>query len=300
MITFLSGGTGTPKLIWGMRAHLDDTEIAVVVNTAEDIWMSGNHISPDIDTLIYLFTGILNTTTWWGIRADTFSTHGVLLSLGCKEILSIGDRDRATHIIRGGLLRMGERLTTSTKILCQRYGVTSQILPMTDIPVETIVTTNAGEMHFQDFWVKHQGMVPITGIHRRFSASPVATPEVRSILRDSEAVIIGPSNPVTSIMPILECPGVRDELIGRPVIACSPFIGTKPVSGPAGVLMKAWGKEPSSRGTFELYQDLMPVFIQDIRDEVKVAGSYRFDTLMKDQETSRNLAGNILEIINNG
>ncbi|MDD1675354.1 MAG: 2-phospho-L-lactate transferase CofD family protein, partial [Methanomicrobiales archaeon] len=117
-------------------------------------------------------------------------------------------------------------------------------------------------------------------------------------IEKSETVIIGPSNPVTSIMPILECPGVRESLVTRQVIAVSPFIGDKPVSGPAGVLMEACGREPSSRGTFELYRDLHPVFIQDIRDDVKIPDAYREDTLMTNKEKAKGLAQFILKITN--
>jgi LPPG:FO 2-phospho-L-lactate transferase len=297
MITFLSGGTGTPKLLWGMRDLLKDTELAVVVNTAEDIWMSGNHLSPDIDTLIYLCAGLIDTSTWWGIRGDTFCTHETLHRLGHDEFLAIGDRDRATHILRGELLRQGSNLTDSTAILCKKFGVQLPILPMTDVPVASMISTTAGEIHFQEFWVRHRGIIPISGVHRRSKVPPVTTSEVRVTLERSDAVIIGPSNPVTSIMPILECPGVRESIKGKMVIAVSPFIGHKPVSGPAESLMKAWGKEPSSRGTYDLYRDLNPVFVQDIRDEVSVDGAFRYDTLMKDREKSRKLAGCILKIL---
>jgi LPPG:FO 2-phospho-L-lactate transferase len=298
MITLLSGGTGTPKLLWGMRDLVEDSDLAVVVNTAEDIWMSGNHLSPDIDTVIYLCAGLIDTATWWGIRGDTFLTHEALHRRGHTEYLAIGDQDRATHIIRGEMLRKGERLTACITHLCRKFGVSLPILPMTDVPVGSMVTTPEGEMHFQEFWVRHRGTVPITGVYRRSSVPPVTTPEVRSALEESDAIIIGPSNPITSILPILECPGVTESMSGKPILAISPFIGTKPVSGPAGVLMEAWGREPTSRGTHALYQHLHPLFVQDIRDEVKVPGAYRFDTLMKDQEKSRALAEYILKILN--
>jgi LPPG:FO 2-phospho-L-lactate transferase len=259
--------------------------------------MSGNHLSPDIDTVIYLCAGMIDTATWWGIRGDTFLTHETLHRRGHDELLAIGDQDRATHIIRGELLRQGERLTSCTAHICRKFGVTIPILPMTDVPVTSMVTTPEGEMHFQEFWVGHRGTIPISGVYRKSPASPVATPEVRSLLKESDAVIIGPSNPVTSIMPILECPGITESLSGRPILAVSPFIGLRPVSGPAGALMEAWGKEPSSRGTFELYRDLHPLFVQDIRDEVEIPGAYRFDTLMKDRAKSRALAEYILNIM---
>src|SRR5512136_3407076 len=117
MITFLSGGTGTPKLLWGMRAHLPDREMAVVVNTAEDTWVSGNHLSPDLDTVMYLFAGLADTGTWRGIEGDSFSTHDALIAWGGEEPLKIGDRDRAVHILRGDLLRKGTRLTEASAVI---------------------------------------------------------------------------------------------------------------------------------------------------------------------------------------
>ena len=299
MITFLSGGTGTPKLLLGFKEILSEKEMTVIVNTAEDCWVSGNHLSPDIDTLIYLFAGILNTDTWWGIQEDTFFTNLALDKMGEKELVAIGDQDRATHILRGNLLRSGERLTACTREICHRFGVQAAILPMTDTPVASVVASDLGEMHFQEFWVKHRGEVKIKGVRRECSTEPVATPEALAAVRESEAVVIGPSNPVTSILPILECRGLREALIDQRVIAISPFIGRQPVSGPAGTLMKAIGMKPSSSGTYDLYREFLPLFVQDIRDEDEVPGALRTDTLMTGREKSVALAEFLFKIINN-
>ena len=151
MITFLSGGTGTPKLLRGMQKVMDRHEIAVIVNTAEDIWISGNHISPDVDTVMYLFAGILNTDTWWGVRNDTFITHDETTRLGIDEFIAVGDRDRAVHIARAEMLRGGMRLTNVTKVLCERFGVRETVLPMADTEVTTQVETDLGLIHFQEY-----------------------------------------------------------------------------------------------------------------------------------------------------
>jgi LPPG:FO 2-phospho-L-lactate transferase len=297
MITFLSGGTGTPKLLRGMRSLLPDREIAVVVNTAEDIWVSGNHLSPDLDTVMYLFAGLADTESWWGIAGDSFATHEALLAWGGEEPLKIGDRDRAVHILRGDLLRKGMRLTGATAEIARRLGVEAALLPMTDTPVATLLDTDLGLLHFQDYWVKHRGGPRVKEILRRFPEPPKATPEVLRAIGKAEGVIIGPSNPVTSIAPILECAGVPEALAGKFVVAVSPFIGDRPVSGPAAELMRAWGREPDSQGTFGLYEDIADVFIQDIRDPVKVGGSVRRDTLMHDKPAAEALAGEILKIV---
>jgi LPPG:FO 2-phospho-L-lactate transferase len=296
MITFLSGGTGTPKLLRGMQKVMDRHEISVIVNTAEDIWISGNHISPDLDTVMYLFAGILNTDTWWGIRNDSFTTHEEITRLGIDEFIAIGDRDRAVQIARGEMIRNGMRLTNATKILCDRFGVRENVLPMTDTEVTTLVKTDLGLIHFQEYWVRAKGKIEIEQVVRSFNEPPVATEEVLAVIGASDAVVIGPSNPITSISPILACEGMKTALSDKLVIAVSPFIGSSPVSGPAGALMKAAGFEPSSLGTINCYEGLPDIFVQDIRDPIEVSNSSRFDTLMVDEDKSVALAQEILRL----
>jgi LPPG:FO 2-phospho-L-lactate transferase len=296
MITFLSGGTGTPKLLRGMQKVMDRHEISVIVNTAEDIWISGNHISPDLDTVMYLFAGILNTDTWWGIRNDSFTTHDEIARLGIDEFIAIGDKDRAVQIARGEMIRNGMRLTNATKILCDRFGVRETVLPMTDTEVTTQVKTDIGLIHFQEYWVRAKGKIEIEQVVRRFNEPPVATEEVLAVIEASDAVVIGPSNPITSISPILACEGIKPALVDKLVIAVSPFIGDTPISGPAGALMQASGFEPSSKGTLNCYEGITDIFIQDIRDTIKVSDSVRFDTLMINEEKSVALAQEILRL----
>ena len=297
MITLLSGGTGTPKLLRGVRCHTGDQKINVVVNTAEDVWISGGHLSPDIDTVMYLFARILNTETWWGIAGDTFLTHKALLELGTDEYIAIGDRDRAVQVARGDLLRKGKTLTEATTILCRKMGIKAAVLPMTDAPVATMVRSAGEYIHFQEYWVRCRGSIPIDAVKRVPELPPPATQDVIAAITEADAVIIGPSNPVTSIMPILECRGVREALRDQYVIAVSPFIGDAPFSGPAGELMKAKGFSPSSLGTWELYRDFLDLFIQDDRDSVTVPGATRLDTMMTSEEKSRGLAESIFRLI---
>lgn len=299
MITFLSGGTGTPKLLRGMQKVMDRHEISVVVNTAEDIWISGNHISPDVDTVMYLFAGVLNTDTWWGIRNDTFTTHDEITRIGPEEYIAIGDRDRAVHIVRGNMLRDGMRLTNITRTLCDRFGVRENVLPMTDTEVTTKVKTGLGLIHYQEYWVRSKGNIPIDDVVRCSKVPPQSTEEVLQAVDASDTVVIGPSNPITSITPILECRGLADALREKYVIAVSPFIGDAPVSGPAAALMKASGLEATSAGTAACYKDIIDLFIQDIRDPVTVEGSVRLDTLMTGEEKSIGLAKKILALAEN-
>ncbi|MCK4269538.1 MAG: 2-phospho-L-lactate transferase [Methanogenium sp.] len=307
MITFLSGGTGTPKLVRGFRKLYNDSDISVVVNTAEDMWVSGNHLSPDIDTVMYLFAGILNTDTWWGIEDDTTITNDFLNKMGENEFITVGDQDRAVHIARAAMLKRGLSLTESTKLICRELRVYANVLPMTDQEVTTFVTTPDTEMHFQEYWVKKKGRVEITGVKRRCKGEsqnggpckdePAATPEVIDAIESADSVIIGPSNPVTSISPILECSGVREALKKQFVIVMSPFIGDTPISGPAKALMEAWGLKPTSRGTYNLYKDFLDIFIQDTRDTDIIPGAVVLDTLMLDEKISIELAESVNALI---
>ncbi len=297
MITVLSGGTGTPKLLRGLRRVLPDRDLAVVVNTGEDCWVTGGHLSPDVDTVLYLCAGLLNEQTWWGIAGDTFSCHEALKALGEEEVVRIGDRDRAVQLLRGELLRRGLTLTAATGLVAARMEVGVRVLPMADLPYVTHVVVDGGRLHFQEWWVRHRGGLPPRGIAWEPATPPPATPEVLAAIREADAVVIGPSNPVSSIGPILACGGVREALRDAFVIAVSPFIGDAPVSGPAGALMATVGSEPTSRGVLALYREFCDVFVRDVRDPVEVPGAVRADTLMTDAARSETLAKVVLDLV---
>ncbi len=297
----LSGGTGTPKLIQGLRTLAPDEDITVIVNTAEDITISGNLVSPDVDTVLYLFSGVLDTSKWWGIKQDTFRTNKALQKLGHNEKLMLGDADRATCIFRTELMRKGASLTAATQRLSSALGIKASILPMCDEKVDTMIKTPHGSMHFQDFWIEAHGEpdvldVKITGIK---NAKP--TKEVMAALENEDNVIIGPSNPITSIGPILALEGMRNLLKKKKVLAISPIIGDSPVSGPAGKLMKACGHPVSSTGVVGCYEEILDIMVIDERDTVdekdftvKVA---RYDTLMTSVEKSKALAQRVLLLL---
>lgn len=294
-VTFLSGGTGTPKLLQGARLILNDNEIAVIVNTAEDLWYQGGHISPDIDTVMYLFAGILNTKTWWGIDGDTFVTHEQFKSMGVDTYLAVGDKDRAVELLRGELLKKGMTLSQAIRELCSRLSVHASVIPMTDLEYTTMIETDNGIIHFQEYWVRHRGSVKIRKVLRIPEKRPDAAIGALETIKKSDLVVIGPSNPITSISPILECNGIIDLLKQKPVVAVSPFIGDTPVSGPARDLMVACGFEPTSAGVSAAYREFVDLFIQDIRDPVEVPGAIRCDTLMINPDVAKGIMKIILD-----
>ena len=297
MITFLSGGTGTPKLLRGARLLFPDSNITVIVNTGEDMWYQQGHLTPDIDTVLYLFADLLDTTSWWGIADDTFHTHEFLKSLGASDCyLSLGDRDRAVNLLRAELLHSGLTLTQATKEIGDRLGLNVTILPMSDTPCTTYVRADGRMIHFQEYWVKYRANVTINDVQYIYDTPPVATKEVLDAILNAELVVIGPSNPITSIGPIFHCNGIQNALMDAHVISISPFIGDTPISGPARELMVASGHQPNSLGVYEMYASFVDHFVQDIRDPIHVPNAVQTNTLMTDAETAADLMRFILKL----
>ncbi len=294
----LSGGTGTPKLLKGLRLLIPEEDITVIVNTAEDIMISGNLVSPDVDTVLYLFSGQMDDTKWWGVKNDTFHTFQALKKLGLDEKLMIGDMDRAAHIFRTALMRNGALLTEATGQLSSALGIKARILPMCDEKVDTMINTPQGLMHFQDFWVGAHGEPDALDVRIKNIGRAKPTKEVLGALGVEKNVIIGPSNPITSIGPILALKGMRKILSRKKVIAVSPIIGDSPVSGPAGKLMLARGFPVSSKGVAECYRNILDIMVIDQKDTADEKDfpvrTVRYDTLMTSVERSKALAENIL------
>lgn len=249
----LSGGTGTPKLLLGLRRLVPERNITVVANVGEDLWISGNLVCPDIDSILYALSGRIDEERWWGVRRDTFATHRRLAALGWREPLALGDLDRATHIYRSEMVRSGSTLTRATAALSRRMGVRARVLPASDGPVATLIRTPGGEIHFQEFWVSKKGRPRVLGVRYARGRGSVPTPQVLRALRSHDTVLIGPSNPATSIGPILAVLGRSPR--GKRVVAVSPVVGNRPVSGPAGKLLRGMGYDVSSEGVRKFYRD---------------------------------------------
>ncbi len=296
MLAVLSGGTGTPKLLRGMKEVAD---FSVIVNTAEDVWVSGNKVCPDIDSVIYALAELIDETKWWGIRHDTFMTHFRLKELGFDEVLMIGDADRATHIMRSELLRRGMSLTEATKKVAEAYGVESEVLPMCEEEVETRIVTDEGDMHFQEFWVMRKGEPEVTDVYFRGIEDARPTENVVKALEKAKGVIIGPSNPITSISPILSLNGIKRLLEKKKVVAVSPIIGKSAVSGPAAKLMRAKGFEVSPKGVGDVYGGFLDILVVDSSDERPESETYEVvatDIMMKSKEDAIRLSEFLVQL----
>lgn len=296
---FLSGGTGTPKLLSGLKEIISEEKIKVIVNTAEDMWVSGNLVCPDIDSVLYTLSGLIDENKWWGIKNDTFTTHEALKSKNYYEPMMLGDMDRATHIARSELLREGKNLTEATAKIASEFGIKAKILPMSDDYVATMIQTSDEKMHFQKFWIEKKGEPDVLGVEFEGSKIPEPTESVLSALKSENTVFIGPSNPITSIGPILSLSGITDILKEKYVVAISPIIGKQAVSGPAGKLMAACGFEVSSYGVFEFYREFLDLMIVDEKDDCLIEGIdvLKTDTIMSDIEKSKDLAGFVMRLM---
>ena len=262
MITVFSGGTGTPKLLQGLKEIVNPKDLTIIVNTLENDYFSGVYVSADVDTVLYTMSDMINDEFWYGVKGDTFITHERLCELGCQELLRIGDIDRATKIQKTQLMKK-YGLAKAVEIQAENMGIESKIIPMSNEESDIKLITDIGELEFHDFLIKHQSQPEVLDI--KFSSVAPAGGVVDAI-KNSEAVIIGPSNPITSISPILSLEGVREALKDTYVVAVSPIIGSDSVSGPASKFMKALDIEVSAVGVASLYEDFLDNFIIDDKD----------------------------------
>jgi LPPG:FO 2-phospho-L-lactate transferase len=307
-VVALAGGVGGAKLADGLQAHLG-ADLTVIVNTGDDCWRHGLLVMPDHDTVLYNLAGIEQVEWGWGIEGDTHATMAQLGAYGEETWFALGDRDLALHIVRTARLRAGSRLTDACLGAQRSLGILARILPMSDEPVATEVRTADGWLEFQEYFV-HQRQAPDV-LELRFAGIEAAspTPEVRAALATAEAIVIAPSNPLVSVAPILDVPGMREELAavrarGAPVAAVSPIIGGKALKGPADRMLAALGHESSALGVARLYADVVDTFVLDTEDaaaapEVEALGLRPVvtDTIMRDDASRARLAAEVLAAV---
>lgn len=269
MIVVLTGGTGGAKFVDGLRNAVAPEELTIVVNTGDDSECWGLDISPDIDSIVYMLAGMISAERGWGVSCDTFHCLQAMKRLGEREWFNVGDRDLATHLLRTRLMSDGHTLTQATQEILRRLEVRSRVLPMSDQRVRTMITTPAGEISFDEYFVRRRFRDGVISV--RFDGADAARPApgVLEAIAAAEMILIAPSNPVTSIGPILAVPGIREALrqTSSPVVAVSPIIGNEAVSGPAAGLMRAQGREATIRGVAAAYEDLIDVLIAHSSDE---------------------------------
>ena len=280
MICVLTGGTGGAKFVDGLRQVMPAEEITLVVNTGDDLMWWGLYVSPDIDSITYVLSGMLSRERGWGVRGDTFLCLQAMGQLGEPTWFHTGDRDLAVHLLRSRQLAEGKTLSEATKVVCDKLGVKARILPMSDSRVETRVGTPVGELSFEEYFVQRWYQDPVKSVRFAGASDAEPAPGVLDAIVSADAVLIAPSNPITSIGPILAVPGIREALnrTRGKIAAVSPIVGTAPVAGPAGILMAAQGLPCSIAGIAQAYSDFLDILICDARD-VRAAQALRSNTI---------------------
>ena len=303
-VVALAGGTGGAKLGRGLQMALPPGDLTVVVNTGDDTERHGLLVMPDHDAVMYMLAGRFDDERGWGVAGETWTVMDALTEYGEEGWFRLGDRDFATHIARTARLREGRTLTDTVLSLQGALGIPSAILPMADEPVHTQVRTDEGWLDFQEYFV-HQRQGP--EVHEvRFDGDLTPTPQVFEALEAAEVIVIGPSNPIVSIGPILAgpiagCVAARARA-GVPVVAVSPIVGGVALKGPADRMLVSLGHESSARGVARIYRDLATDFVLDIVDaalepDIAALGLRTLvtDTVMADRAGRARLARTVLD-----
>ncbi len=268
MITVLTGGTGGAKFVDGLRHLVPPEQLTIIANTGDDLLWWGLYVSPDVDSITYVMAGRLSEERGWGVKGDTFFCLRAMGQLGQPIWFHAGDRDLATHILRSKLLSDGKTLSEVTAEIAARLGIKARILPMSNSRVETRVLTPVGELSFEEYFVERWFQDPVKSVRFAGASDAEPAPGVIEAIRSADIVLLAPSNPVTSIGPILAVPGIRPALCESRarIVAVSPIVGGAAVSGPAGALLAAQGFAVSIAGVADFYRDFLDVLVVDSRD----------------------------------
>ena len=305
-VVVLAGGVGAARFLRGLVRVVPPEEIIVIGNTGDDMWWHGLYIAPDLDTVTYWLAGVADESRGWGLQGDTFTAQEALAQLTDRSWFQLGDRDLATHLYRTGRLADGVPLHRVTAEIAERLGVRSRILPMSDAPVETRLKTDAGDLHFQEYFVRERCRPAVHKIYWTGLEEASPAPGIAEALEAARLVLIAPSNPSISIGPILRVPGMRALLAatrGR-TVAVSPLIGGRAVKGPTVELMRAEGGRPDALGVAERYQELAAGFVLDTADAALApaiaALGYRIavrPTMLDDLDSAREVASTALDLL---
>ncbi|HCP62508.1 MAG TPA: 2-phospho-L-lactate transferase [Actinobacteria bacterium] len=304
-VVALAGGVGAGKFLRGLVQVVPASDVTVVVNTGDDIVVHGLHVSPDLDSVTYWLAGVADRERGWGREGETFRATEELRAFGAEEAwFGLGDLDLATHLFRTALLAGGSTLSEATAAVCERFGVGSRLLPMSDDPVTTRldVAEVSGielDLHFQEYWVLRGARDEVKSIRYEGVERARPGPGVLEAVAAADVVLLCPSNPVASVDPILAVPGVRDAVVARRdrVAGVSPIVGGAPLRGMADRLLPVVGAEVSAAGVAAHYRDLLGGWVIDHADGAEAARVEALgirvsevDTIMVDDVASARLA----------
>ena len=264
----LAGGTGGAKLAHGLQQVLQPGELSVIVNVGDDTERHGLLICPDLDTILYTLAGLADAAQGWGVAGDTHTAMAMLERYGEETWFRIGDADLATHVHRAGLMREGASLTDATAAMAAALGVPSRLLPASDEPVRTVIQTDEGPIDFQTYFVRRAQADDVRGLDFRGADAAKPAGAALRALEEAELIVIGPSNPLVSIGPILAIPGYREAIQGAtvPRVGVSGIVAGHALRGPADRMLATLGHEATARGVAALYTGLLDQFVIDEAD----------------------------------
>jgi LPPG:FO 2-phospho-L-lactate transferase len=266
-VALLAGGTGGAKLAAGMQEELGP-DLAVIANTGDDVEALGVHVSPDPDLVTYWLSGEIDEERGWGIEGDEFTVFNRLKQLGAPSWFGLSDRDLAACLYRRQFLDEGGRPTDAQAQIARGLGVEARVLPMTDSPVRTQILTPAGTRALQEYLILDGGQPQVLGVQLEGIEAAEPTPEVLKALGGADAIVVGPSNPVISIGPILTVPGIREAIVASPapVVAVSPYVAGQVVKGPTDRFMEGVSRPSTAAGVASLYAGLIDAMVVDEGD----------------------------------
>lgn len=268
-VTVLTGGVGGAKLVLGLMHAMPPADITAIVNTGDDFRHMGLHVSPDIDTLLYTLSGKANQSQGWGREGESWNFMAALKELGGEDWFLLGDGDLALHVLRTARMARGESLTSITNVFATSWGIGVKVLPMSDAPVATVLSTNEGELEFQRYFVERRCAPKVSRIAFRSAEAATPAPGVVKAIRGADIVLIAPSNPYLSVDPILAVVGIATALreTAAPVVAVSPLVGGKAVKGPTAKLMQELGVPVTNSAIAEHYGGFIDGLLIDRDDE---------------------------------
>jgi LPPG:FO 2-phospho-L-lactate transferase len=305
LITLLAGGTGSVKLARGLSKTTN--ELVVVSNIADNIWLHGLYICPDIDTVMYGLAGLLDKHRGWGVADDSFVFMEQMKRFEQEYWFKVGDKDLALHIVRTNFLKEGKSLSWITEWIRKKLSVSSVIMPASDDHFETRIETPIGDMHIQEYWVKYHAELSISNIRYKGIEQAIPSGNALEAIRNSDIIVIAPGNPISSIGPITSIPGIRKELSLRKekVVAVSPIIGNEALSGPASKYMRAMGIESSPIGIASHYADVVSNLVisesdKEYENQIRNIGVnvYKTNIIMDNEKDEINLSNYILNLFN--
>ena len=302
-VTLLAGGTGGTKLAHGFTLLDPPVDLTVIANVGDDFELHGLHVSPDVDALLYTLGGLIDADRGWGIRGDTMTAHAMLERYGEPGWFAVGDADLATHVERTRRLGEGQTLTDATADLASALGIGARILPATDDRFRTMLETDEGPLDFQDYFVRRHQEPEVTAVTFDGAATARPTQAVLAAIAGADIVVIGPSNPIVSIGPILSLVGVGAALKVSPApkIAVSPIVAGRALKGPADRMLVSLGHESTALGVARMYVGLVDRFVLDSADaalapEIESLGVSAgvLDTVMSDDDDRKGLAASLV------